>query len=102
VELPSSAGFIACNPGTQSKSITLTNVGSTTLTIYSIRITGPDAGAFSQSNTCGSSVGPGQSCTITVTFSGGSRAHVYRGILDVSDNGGPSPQSVSLSAWCPI
>src|SRR5207302_8213533 len=46
----------------------LTNVGSTTLNFSGITTTGTDADEFSQNNTCNSSVGAGQSCTITVTF----------------------------------
>ena len=80
----------------KSLSTTLTNVGSTTLSITGITITGPDIDEFSRVNTCGSSVAAGKSCTITVTFKpterGGDSADV-----SISDNGGPSPQQVPLS-----
>jgi len=76
-----------CPPPAQT--ITLTNAGSTTLGITSITITG----SFSQRNTCGSSVGSGNSCTITVTFK---PAAPFSGTVSVSDNGGGSPQQVSL------
>jgi VCBS repeat protein/centrosomal CEP192-like protein len=67
---------------------TLTNTGTTTLSISSIAITGP----FSETNTCDGSVGAGQSCSITVSWSrttGG-------GAISVSDDGGGSPQTVPL------
>jgi hypothetical protein len=72
--------------------VTLTNTGRQAVTITSIAITGQD---FIESNTCGTQVGPGASCTISVTFRpvfGGPRT----GTLNVTDNGGSSPQSVSL------
>jgi hypothetical protein len=77
-------------------SATLTNVGSTAFTLTSINITGEDAGDFSQTNTCGASVGAGSSCTISVTFmptNGGTRT----ASVSISDNGGGSPQTVALS-----
>ena len=47
-----------------SKPVTLTNTGNEALTIKNIAITGADAGDFSQTNNCGSSLLPGKSCTI--------------------------------------
>jgi hypothetical protein len=98
VELnPPNLNFGVVNVG-QNKSLAtmLTNVGNTTLTINSIIITGTDSDEFTQTNTCDGSVGPGKSCTITVTFKptevGGDSAAVT-----ISDNGGGSPQQVPLS-----
>ena len=71
-----------------SKTTTLTNVGSTPLDI-TIAISGP----FSQTNTCGTRVGAGASCGINVMWSRISGS----GDVSVSDNGGASPQTVSLS-----
>lgn len=81
-----------CPPPPQA--ITVTNTGSTTLSISSITITG--SASFSQTNNCGSSLAAKGSCTITVTFkppNGGS----FSGTVLVSDNGGGSPQQVPLS-----
>jgi hypothetical protein len=72
-------------PGTA----TLTNTGSTALIISDIAITGP----FSETNTCDGSVAAGQSCSIGVTWNHATGG----GILSFSDNGGGSPQTVSLS-----
>jgi hypothetical protein len=52
---------------------------------------------FSQTNTCGNSVGAAKSCTITVTFKPTAHGGVVRGDVSISDNGGSSPQHVSLS-----
>jgi Bacterial Ig-like domain (group 3)/Beta-propeller repeat len=47
---------------------TLTNAASSSLTITSISIVGADNQSFAQTNTCGTSVPPGASCSVTVTF----------------------------------
>jgi len=73
---------------TPSKTTTLTNVGSAALSITSVTITGP----FGLGNACPKNLGARQSCTLSVTWSrltGG-------GEIFVNDNGGGSPQTVSL------
>src|SRR3989442_6907180 len=67
---PSSLSFSTEAVGTTSpaKTVTLTNVGTTLLTINGIAITGTNAGDFAQTHTCGSSLAAGASCTISVTF----------------------------------
>ena len=82
-----------CPPPPQTT--TLTNMGSTTLSISGITITGSTA--FSQTNTCRSSVVAKGSCTITVTFKPSFGIGTFRGAVSVSDNGGGSPQQVTLS-----
>jgi dienelactone hydrolase len=86
-----SFGVIQANTS-KSLSTTLTNSGSTTLSISGIATSSP----FSETNTCSSTVGAGSSCIITVTFHPTARG-AFSGTLSVSDNGGPSPQIVSLS-----
>jgi hypothetical protein len=93
--VPTSLVFCNLFCGPYTKSVTLANVGKTTLNITNITIAGTDAD-FSQTNTCGSSLAGGASCTITVT----PRADGLRdpGAVQISDNGGASPQYVYL-AW---
>ena len=91
---PSSLAFSGQLTGTSSASqtVTLTNTGTSALTVSGIAATGD----FSQTNTCGSSVGANANCTITVTFNptaGGNRT----GTLSVSDNAAGSPQGVGLT-----
>jgi hypothetical protein len=91
---PASLTFSAQLVGTSSspQSLTLSNPGSTTLTISSIAVSGD----FSQTNTCGSNLSANASCTISVTFkptATGSRT----GSLTVTDNANPTTQTVSLS-----
>jgi dienelactone hydrolase len=81
-----------CSPPPQTT--TLTNTGSTTLSISSITTTG--SSHFSQTNTCASSVAAKGSCTITVTCTSPPQAGVL-GAVSVSDNSGGSPQQVPLS-----
>jgi Abnormal spindle-like microcephaly-assoc'd, ASPM-SPD-2-Hydin len=76
---------------TLAQPITLTNLGSTTLTITSIRTTGD----FAETNTCGASVPAQGSCTISVTFTpsnSGSRL----GSVAVSDSDLGSPQTTNM------
>jgi hypothetical protein len=70
----------------------LTNFGTETLNITSITIGGT---GFSQTHTCGTSLGPGESCTITVSFQSG--YGTFTGALHVYDNAPGSPQSVALT-----
>lgn len=84
--------------GTKSAAVpvTLTNVGTTALSISQITITGTDRGDFSQTNNCGTGVPAKGTCTIKVTFqptAKGSRSAK----VSVSDNGGGSPQEVPLT-----
>jgi hypothetical protein len=68
----SPAGLIfpiqSLNSTSPPQTVTLTNGGSTALTITGIALTGADAADFSQTNTCDGSVAALGQCTITVTF----------------------------------
>jgi phospholipase C len=70
---PASLTFAGQLVGTTSpaQTITLSNLGTTTLTVVSMGFAGTDAGDFTETNTCGTSVAVGASCTITVTFTPG-------------------------------
>jgi len=89
-------GTVAIGVTSAAKTVTLTNVGTTTLTISGIAITGTNASDFSQTHTCGTSLAVGASCTISIKFkpsaTGGRSA-----ALGVSDNAAGSPQKVALS-----
>ncbi|MBV9607970.1 MAG: choice-of-anchor D domain-containing protein, partial [Acidobacteria bacterium] len=80
------------NTTSAPQSITLTNSGNAPLNISGIVATGD----FAQTNTCGTSLAPGTSCTIGITFTptaGGNRS----GSLTVSDDAAGSPQVVALT-----
>jgi hypothetical protein len=95
---PTSLDFGSVKVGTKSaaKTLTLTNVSENVVSITTISITGANAPDFSETSTCGGTVQGGRSCTLSVTFAPtatGSRT----ASLSVADNGGGSPQTVSLS-----
>jgi hypothetical protein len=98
---PSGWPFGNRNVGTTSNPwpFTLSNAGNAALTISGIAITGGNPGDFGQTNNCGSSVAPGGSCTINVTFaptSTGPRAATLT-VTDNSNNVVGSQQSMSLT-----
>jgi hypothetical protein len=93
---PTSLSFALEVVGTTSatQSVTLTNTGTATLNITSIAAS--NSNFSTPSNTCGSSVAAGTSCTISVDFTpqiAGARSAT----LSVEDDGIDSPQTVSLS-----
>ena len=95
--LPSSLNFGSQPVGTtsQPQTVTLTNYGTEALSIGRISSSGA-RGAFAQTNTCGTSVPAGGTCTISVTFTPTLKV-AYNATLYVYDNGGASPQTVALS-----
>jgi trimeric autotransporter adhesin len=95
---PSSVAFGNESVGVASaaESVTLTNSGSSALTVSSIAVSGTNPGDFTENSTCGASVAAGGTCTIVLVFTpaaSGARAAV----LSVADNATGSPQSVALS-----
>src|SRR2546422_4059651 len=95
---PGTVTFSTQQVGTTSppQPVTLTNNGSSSLSIASITFTGSNNGDFAQTNNCGSSVARGASCAINVTFSptaSGTRSAT----LTVNDNAFGSPHTVSVT-----
>jgi hypothetical protein len=92
--LPSSLTFATQNLKTTStpQTATLTNTGSTDVTISNIST----SAQFGQSNNCPATLSVGQSCQIQVTF-GPTAVGQANGTLSVTDNASGSPQTVALS-----
>ncbi len=88
-KLGATAPSFKCPPPSQN--VQLTNTGATALAVTSISTTGP----FSQTNTCGSSVAVGGSCTISVTFTAKTVA-TFSGTVNLSGDSANSPQPVKL------
>jgi hypothetical protein len=65
--------------------------------ITSIKITGTDADDFSQTHTCRSTLAAGASCTISVTSN--SDGVLEFAAVQIIDDGGGSPQYVSLEFY---
>jgi hypothetical protein len=95
---PTQISFGNQTVGTTStpQSVTLTNTGNVNLDITTISVGGANSADYGQTNNCGSSLPPGGTCAIIVTFTpsaDGSRSAAIR----VSDNASGSPQSVTLT-----
>jgi hypothetical protein len=101
---PSPSVMLAPNPvqfGSQPlaipspiQSVTLTNTGSTSLTISSISASGD----FAHTTNCGGTLASGASCTIDVTFTPtalGDRT----GTLTITDDAPGSPHTLPLPGW---
>lgn len=95
---PGTLTFAEQTVGTTSvpQVVTLINSLSVNLDVTSIGFTGTNHADFNQNNTCGSSVTPGGSCTINVTFTPGATG-ARSATLDVYDNASNSPQTVNVS-----
>jgi hypothetical protein len=82
------------NAGTtsSSQSVTLTNVGGTTIAISNVSI----SGAYAQANNCGTSLAAGAGCTFSVTFTPTTFGYAA-GSLTITDSALGSPQAVVLA-----
>lgn len=91
---PTSLTFSAQDVSTSSasKTITLSSAGVNDLTSVAISASGD----FSQTNTCGSTVTAGSSCTITVIFTP-TATGARSGTLTVASNASGSPSTAALS-----
>jgi hypothetical protein len=90
-------GTVTVGTTSAAKSVTVTNTGTVALTFTGFTLTGLNPGDFLiSSNTCGSTLGAGLKCVISVeikpTVTGTRKA-----TLNVIDNGGGSPQTVTLA-----
>ncbi len=98
---PLSVSFGSSNTGVTaaSQSVTLTNSGTGALSISGVAISGGNSGDFAETNNCGSSLGAGLSCSVTLTFdptAAGARSSSLV-ITDNANNSANSTQTVSLS-----
>lgn len=80
------------NSTSSPMTVTLTNSGSSALTISSITT----GGNFAQTNTCGSTVPANGSCTISVTFAPTAEGQ-RQNYLTITDNAPGSPQIITLT-----
>jgi hypothetical protein len=78
------------------QSVTLSNLGNVPFAINSIQIAGAGAAAFSQTNTCGSSVAANANCTVTVLYTPASN-DASTATLKITDGAPGSPHTVSLT-----
>lgn len=91
---PTSLAFGSQPVGTTSpaQTVTLTNSGTASLNVLGITIIAP----YAETNNCGTSLAPGASCTISVTFAPPGPVN-YPGTLIIGDNADDGSQTVSLT-----
>ncbi len=91
---PATLNFGNQQVGTQSqpKIVTLTNTGTTTLTVATFGTVGD----YSQTNTCGGSIAPGAKCQVSVTFAPKVQGK-DNGSLELNTNDQASPRKASLN-----
>jgi FG-GAP-like repeat/Cep192 domain 4/HYDIN/CFA65/VesB-like, Ig-like domain/FG-GAP repeat len=75
---------------------TLTNTGAQAVNFSSFSFAGVNASDFAQTNTCGTSLSVGASCTVNVTFTPASVGS-QTASLEITDDGPGSPQAASLA-----
>ena len=96
---PSSLSFGTVTVGTSSaaQSVTVSNTGSVSLSFTGFSILGTGAGNFLIfSNTCASTLAAGTSCVVKIEFKPITTG-AHSATLNISDDGGGSPQKVSLA-----
>lgn len=97
---PSSLNFGSQTVGTPSVSlpVVITNKAGTAVNLWQITFLGANAGDFSKSNTstCGNRLGLGANCTVNVIFTPAAAGSRTASLL-ISDDGGGSPQAVTLA-----
>jgi len=91
-----SFGSQAPSTASAGQAISLTNTSSMALTIANVALTGASANQFAETNTCGSRLQAGATCTITVSFHPNSAGNKSAS-LTITDNAAGGSQSVALS-----
>jgi hypothetical protein len=86
-------GWVKVGTTSLPKNVTVTNRSSATITFTSIA---PSASFSVSSNTCGSSLAAGASCTVGITFSPTATGTV-NGTLTLTDSAVTSPQTLTLT-----
>ena len=84
--------------GTESlvRKVAYTNKGIAAVTFNKIYIAGANAGDFTETDNCGTSLAPGDKCTVSVTFAPTVKG-IRKGALAFSDSDPGSPHGVALS-----
>ena len=97
---PASVHFAAQSSGTASppQTISISNAGSSSLSINGFGMGGTNTADFSQTNNCPPSLRGGSTCAVNVVFAPTFQSSASRSAsLTVADNATGSPQSVPLS-----
>ncbi|MFI1097055.1 choice-of-anchor D domain-containing protein [Streptomyces sp. NPDC020917] len=91
---PASLTFASQAPGTTSgaQTVTVSNTGTAAASVSGVSVTGD----FAQTNTCGSSIAAGASCTVGVTFTP-TASGTRTGTLTVASSASNNPLTVALT-----
>jgi hypothetical protein len=86
------------NVGTSSppEAETVTNIGTSPLTVSSVAIAGLNPSDYTQTNTCSAPLAAGQSCTIEIKFTPTAKGPRIASLL-ITDNAANSPQNAQLA-----
>ena len=87
-----SFGSEAVGSATAAQTVTVSNTGTATATLSSVSTAAP----FAETNTCGTSLAAGASCTASVTFKP-TASGAASGTLSIASNAPGSPLTVALS-----
>jgi hypothetical protein len=87
-----SFGYELTGQDSSAQPVTVTNSGSSAASVSSISVSGP----FAQTNTCGSSIAAGASCTVSVQYEPTATGS-QTGTLSVASSAPSSPLTVGLS-----
>jgi len=95
---PPSLVFPTTKVGTSSTplTVTITDVGTTTIVFNPFVIVGANPGDFSMTTTCGQDVFANKSCTVTVTFTPTATGK-RTAAVSITDDAGGSPQNILIS-----
>jgi hypothetical protein len=80
-----------------TKTFVLSNPGTAALDIYFIEVSPTTPQEFSETNTCGTSLGAGDSCNIVVTFTPTATSGTFTNTLTVEESVGSGTLTASLS-----
>jgi len=83
-----------------AQTVQLKNTGNAALAVTGVTIAGTNPANFAQTNTCGTSVAAGASCTISVTFTAAT-AGTFSAALTLADNAAGS-QTVTLAGTATV
>jgi hypothetical protein len=83
---------------TAAQPVVITNSGTADLNVANVAVTGTDATDFTAQGGCvGVAIAPGNTCTVTVVFAPQLTAGTKNAGLQITDDAGGSPRTVSLT-----
>ena len=89
-------GNVIIGASSASQAVTITNTGTSSLSISSATLGGTNPGQFSRTNGCSNALAPGAQCAVLVYFKPTSTG-TKSATLTVTPSGGAAPVAVSLS-----